>query len=505
MADGGSYLLLKGISKAFPGVVALSNVTMSANRGEIVGLVGKNGAGKSTLMNVLGGIVKADSGDIFIDGRKVSIETPRDAERAGIAFIHQELNVFHSLTVAENVFIDKFTTKKSKLIDFADINQRTSELLAKFGLDVDPTVKVRDLTIGQKQVVEIARALAKDANIIIFDEATSSLSESERNELFKTVRGLKQQGICIIYISHFLDEIFEICDRVVVLRDGETVGEEQVNPIDRAWIERKMIGDAITVETPVGHRNRGKEVLRVKGLTRPGVFQNVSFTIHQGEIVGLAGLMGSGRTEVARAIFGLDPITRGEIWVNGKQVISMTPRKAMRLGLGFVTENRKEEGLLLDKSIRENISLPNLRAVARRLGLIDGTKESAQSQEMVQSLSIVAKSVEQNARSLSGGNQQKVVVAKWLLRKPDCYILDEPTRGIDVGAKEEIYRLMNRLAEQGAAILMISSEIPELLRMADRIYVMYKGSIVAEIPRGEATSELIIRYATGGGVDDSIA
>lgn len=488
---------MHGITKAFPGVVALKNVDLEVRRGEIHALVGENGAGKSTLMNVLGGVIQADSGEILIDGQQVSIPNPQAAQKAGISFIHQELALFPGMSVAANLFIESFPHRYG-FLGWKNIVAETKKILHRIGLSVPPLTKVRSLRMGERQMVEIARALLRETKILVLDEPTSSLSERETKVLFGLMRELAAQGVSIVYISHRLDEIFQVCDRATVLRDGQKVKTVDIKDTDKNELIRLIVGRELHEQFPKNNVPSEEILLSVEGLTRSGVFEDVTFHVKSGEIVGLTGLMGSGRTEVARALFGVDRIERGTIRLRGRAVAIRTPEDAIRRGFGFVTENRRDEGLVVTKPVRTNVVLANLRKFARGGFWVNGAAQEQAAQRQIANLRIATPDSRRLVQYLSGGNQQKVVLGKWLETEPSVFILDEPTRGVDVGAKAEIHEIMSDLASRGAAILMISSELPEVLGMSDRVLVMRNGRVVAELDRQEATQERILALATGG-------
>jgi len=489
------YLRMIDIAKSFPGVQALKGVNLDAFAGQALGLVGANGAGKSTLMNVLGGVVRADVGHIEILGKTVEINGPLGAALLGIAFIHQELALMPTLSVVENVFISSFTTKGG-LIDFRVAEERCAEALARLGCDVNPRTKVRDLAAGERQLVEIARALLVNARIIIFDEPTSSLTQKEQKHLFAVIESLKKEGVAIIYITHFLDEIFDICERVEVLRDGQTVGGGFCEELTRDGLIRLMIGDTISHYFRERKAQIGEPVLEVEGLRREGILEDINFTLHKGEILGLWGLMGSGRTELARCLTGLDPISSGSIKVRTNGALEEISPQDARRWLGLITESRRDDGLLLPMSVTENLSLANLRALLSRIWpFVDSGRERSLGQQFVDVLHIKTPRLEQPVELLSGGNQQKVVLGRWLQRNPAIYIMDEPTRGLDVGAKAEIHKIIADLADESKAILLISSEIEEMMGLSDRYLVLNRGRIVAQYPAGAGKEELMAAAA----------
>jgi ABC-type sugar transport system ATPase subunit len=491
------YLQMTGIRKSFPGVQALKEVDVEAYAGEALGLVGANGAGKSTLMNVLGGVVEEDGGAIRIGGQTVDIRSPLEASHHGIAFIHQELALMPTMTVAENIYITSFIKKAGPFLDFTTMEANCTQALQRLGSDISPHAKIRDLAAGERQLVEIARALVADAHIIIFDEPTSSLTSREKENLFRVIGTLKEQGVTIIYITHFLDEIFDVCERVTVLRDGETAGNGLCSQTTHEQIVGWMIGETVGHYFRERMSQRGEPVFQVERLSQRGVLEDISFTLHAGEVLGLWGLMGSGRTELSRALVGLDPIDSGTLQIRADGSLkNVSPREA-RNWIGSITENRREDGLLLDSPLKENISLANLRALISNIWpLIDFNAERSLAQESVDHLQIKTSGLEQLAATLSGGNQQKVVIARWLQRNPFIYIMDEPTRGLDVGAKAEIHSIIADLVEQGVAILLISSEIEEMMGLSDRYLVLSRGHIVAEYD-ATATKENLMAAAAG--------
>lgn len=493
------FLEMRNISKSFPGVQALKNVTFRVKKGEIHGLVGENGAGKSTLMNILGGVLQPDSGEIFIDGQRVVIRNPHEAQLLGIAFIHQEPTLFPFLSIARNIFISNLPTNGRGRIDFATLYERSQELLRLVGLDKDPRTLVKDLTLAEKQMVEIAKALSFESKIFVLDEPTSPLTDKEVKDLFRIMRDLKARGETIIYISHRLNEIFEICDTVTVMRDGEIIDTMPVSQTSRLELIRKMVGRELSMMFPERKNSKkGKVVLEVQNLTKEPYFRNVSFSLREGEILGIFGLVGAGRSEVARTIVGDYKRDGGRIFLDGKEVFFAHPKEAIAHGVGFLTEDRRGEGLAPEMELYKNISMAMFWHKLRDGIRLDLKREREIAEEYVKELRIVTPTIYQLAKNLSGGNQQKVVVAKWLCTSPRVLIVDEPTRGIDVGAKAEIYHIVASLADQGMGIIFISSEIEEILGISDRILVMYEGEVTAEILREEATQESIMYYATGG-------
>lgn len=494
-----TLLELRSITKTYPGVKALRGVSLSIKKGEVVGLIGENGAGKSTLMKILGGVVTPSSGQVVIDGAPKPALTVKDAAQVGIAFVHQELNLFENLDVAANVFIGREPRKGGilNLIDNAALHDRVRPLLMRLGVDFLPDDPVDELSIAQRQMVEIAKALSMDARIIIMDEPTSSLTLTETDNLLRVIADLKAAGVSIIYISHRLSEVQQCADRVVVLRDGRQVGELPKAEITHAAMVRLMIGrdlKSIYIPPKRGARFGGLELHDLVTSAFPE--QNVSLTVRRGEILGLAGLVGAGRTSLAQTIFGVQPALRGSIFMDGTRVSITTPREAIARGIYLAPEDRKKSGLLLDMSVAENISLPDLKSFASGM-LINRSREENVAKEQCRSLAIKTPSIETDVVTLSGGNQQKVVLAKWLSMRPSLIIFDEPTRGIDVGAKSEIYALMRNLADAGVAILMISSDMEEVIGVSDRIAVMHEGRISGFLDRPQFSEHNVLTLAVG--------
>ncbi|UPG85766.1 sugar ABC transporter ATP-binding protein [Luteibacter aegosomatis] len=482
------------IHKAFGPVKVLEGVDFELLPGEVHALMGENGAGKSTLMKILTGIYAPDSGDIEVDGKAASIASPADAEKHGIAIIHQELNLIPSLSVADNLFLGR-EVHRFGLLDRKAMDRRAKEWLARVGMEkLDPGTLVERLSVGRQQMVEIARALGQNARVLIMDEPTAALTESETATLFQLIRELRGQGTGIVYVSHRMEEIFALCDRISVLRDGQFVGTRDVPGLAFDEVVKMMVGRTLDARFPSRTPNIGSVRLKVEHVTG-GMVKDVSFDLHAGEVLGVAGLLGAGRTELARLLFGLDKIDSGTVTLEGSVVTPTSPNEAIHAGFGFVTEDRKAQGLVLDLSLRENVSLPRVPA---RGGLVDRPAEKKQTRGLIDALKIRTRDMELDVRALSGGNQQKVVLAKWLALKPRVLILDEPTRGVDVGGKAEIYHIINQLAEQGVAILMISSELPEVLAMSDRILVMHEGRATALLDAHGATQETVMTAATGG-------
>ena len=493
---GDLILSMKGITKSFSGVAALKNAALDLKAGEVVALMGENGAGKSTLMKILTGIYSKDSGEIKYMGQEVCFKGPAESEEAGISIVHQELNMMNDLTVAQNLFIGR-EEMNGFLIDDKKMNEKASELFKVLKIDINPAEKIGNLTVGKQQMVEIAKAISSKAKVIIFDEPTAALTDSEIEELFKVIRDLKKQGTGMVYISHRMDEINVISDRVIVMRDGEYVGTLITKECSKDDIIKLMVGRTILGE-PKTASNVAKDapvVLKCEKLNRGKAVKDVSFELRKGEILGFSGLMGAGRTEVARLIFGADKKDSGKIFINGKEVTINTPEDAVAHGIGYLSEDRKRFGLIVDKSVEENTVISSLNDFVKGI-FIDKAKSKEVSERYVESLKTKTPSVSQLVKKLSGGNQQKVVIAKWLVRNSDILILDEPTRGIDVGAKSEIYALMESLAKEGKSIIMISSELPEVLRMSDRVIVMCEGRITGTLDIAEANQEVIMESAT---------
>jgi len=489
---------MEGIYKSFPGVQALSDCKFELCSGEVHALVGENGAGKSTMMKILGGIYDKDLGHIYLDGKEVNITSPHMAQELGISIIHQELNLMPHLTVAQNIFIGREPRSKFPFaLDDKLANQQTERILNMLNLQLSPTMKVADLTVAKQQMVEIAKALSFNAKILVMDEPTAALTETEIEELFHIIKQLREKGVGVVHISHRLEELKQISDRVTVMRDGKYIDTLQTNEATIDKIISLMVGRVIFETAPELPEVPSKEVvLEVRNLNRGKVLRDINFSLMKGEILGFAGLMGAGRTEVARAIFGADEYDSGEIYIKGKRVHIKSPGDAVTCGVGYLSEDRKRYGLALGMDVKENIVLSAMKKFLNRFGWMDFKKASARGQEMIKALNIKTPSLEQKVKFLSGGNQQKVVIGKWLTANTDILIFDEPTRGIDVGAKSEIYKLLNDLARQGKAIIMISSELPEILRMSHRVVVMCEGRVTGILNAGEASQENIMKYAT---------
>lgn len=490
------YLLsMAGVSKQFPGVRALDNVRLQVKKGAVHGLMGENGAGKSTLMKCLVGIYLPDSGEIVFKNEKITVPNTHYALSRGISMIHQELNPIPHMTVAENIFLGREKRTWYGLVDMKELNQRAKDLLGRLGIRLDPKRKMVGLSIANTQLVEIAKAVSYDSDLIVMDEPTSALTEAEVETLFRTIRSLREEGRSIIYITHKMDEVFEITDEVTVLRDGKYISTDPTGSLTREELIHKMVGRELT---HMFHKERaeiGETVLEVRGLSGRK-FRNVSFEVRRGEIFGVAGLMGAGRTELLEAVFGVTRPVSGEVFVNGIKAEIKSPADAIRLGLAFLTEDRKLSGLYMSANVRDNMAIANMNQYLKGI-FIDSRRIATDCEKMRDRLQIKTPSLTQIINCLSGGNQQKVLISRWLLTEPGILILDEPTRGIDIGAKAEVHRLMSELTRQGKAIIMISSELPEILGMSDRIMVMHEGDKIGELSREEATQEKILHLATG--------
>ncbi|RFA23510.1 sugar ABC transporter ATP-binding protein [Subtercola boreus] len=494
-APGESVLSLVGAAKSFGPVVALADGTIDIRPGEIHALVGENGAGKSTLVKILAGVHQPDSGDFRVAGELVSFKSPAESKAVGVSVIYQEPTLFPDLTVAENIFIGRQPKGRSGLISRREMRRQARELFARLGVPIDPDRVAEGLSIADQQIIEIAKAISLDAKVLVMDEPTAALSGVEVERLFGVARGLRDKGAGILFISHRFDEVFDLTDRITVMRDGRYISTHDTHTVTIDEIVREMVGRELGALFPKVEAPIGDTVLKVSGLARAGVFSNITFDVKAGEIVALSGLVGAGRTEVARAIFGIDPYDRGTVTLSGRTLAGHSPQAAIAAGIGMVPEDRRKQGLVMDLSVAKNATL-TLRKKLARFGLISGKRERAAAEEWSKVLQVKTGSQDYAVSTLSGGNQQKVVIAKWLATEPKLLIVDEPTRGIDVGTKSEVHRLISDLAGRGIAILMISSELPEVLGMADRVLVMHEGRITAELPRSEATAERIMLAAT---------
>lgn len=491
-----TIISMKNIRKEFSGVPVLKNVDFNIYDGKIMALIGENGAGKSTLMKILTGVYSKTSGEIYLEGKEVNFTSTKDSQDNRIAIIHQELNLIQHLSIGENIFLGREPISKGRNIKWSQLYEESQKWLDKLGLKEDPRELVKNISVGKQQLVEIAKALSLKAKVLIMDEPTGALTVSETEKLFSVIKELKEQGHSIVYISHRLKEIFELCDDVTVLRDGELIGEKTVDELDEDKIIEMMVGRKLSEQYPRITCDSGEVVLEVRDLTNHFV-KDVTFDLRQGEILGIAGLMGAGRTELARTLYGIYPKDKGKIILNKKELRLKEPTDALKQGIAYVSEDRKSNGIVLGLSVRENITLASLKAYSGKLGNISKKKEEEATQSYIKSMSIKTSNSTQLIKYLSGGNQQKVSIAKNLDANPKILILDEPTRGVDVGAKKEIYELINKFKQEGMSILMISSEIPEILGMSDRIMVMHEGKVMGTLNRDEATQERIMSLAVG--------
>lgn len=498
MEEKKPLLSMINISKVFPGVKALDDVQIDAYSGEVLALLGENGAGKSTLMKILSGVYKKDKGKIFIKGEEINIHGIKDAERLGISIIHQELSLLPNLPVYENIFLgnEKFSAFTRRL-DKNEMKNKSDKLLKEIGCNIDVRAIVKDLNVGEMQIIEIIKAVSKNSQIIVMDEPTTALTDVETEKLFEIIEKLKKQGIAVIYISHRMDEIFKICDRVTVLRDGKYIGHATVREVTKDDLISMMVGRKLEEQFPYVKINKKETLLKVDNLCWKDKIKNVSFEAKEGEILGIAGLMGSGRTEVAKLIFGEYKKTSGEIYISGKNVSIESPKDAIENGVAYLSEDRKKEGLILNMSVAQNMTLCNLNKYENTFKRLSKKQELGEVNKYIDKLSIKTPGPHQLIRNLSGGNQQKVIIAKWVMISPNVLIIDEPTRGIDVGAKKEIYDVLNELKNNGKAIIMISSDMPEILGISDRILVMHEGKISGELSREESTQEAVMKYAIG--------
>lgn len=490
------YLLeAVGVTKVFPGTVALNKVNLKVKRGEIHALCGENGAGKSTLMNIIGGLIPPTEGKIIFEGKEVTLNNPREAQEIGIGFVHQELSLCEHLTVAENIFIGRLP-RKGDVIDFHKLYEDADAILAKFGAGFSSRTIVSNLNVSEKQIIEISKAVSLNCKFLILDEPTSSLTDRETEKLFSITRDLKARGIGILYISHRMPEIFALCDRVTIFRDGNYITEFDIKDIIVDDIINAMVGRKIETMYPPKTTFIGEEILKAEHLTRKGVFNDISFTLRKGEILGFAGLVGAGRSEVMRSMCGIDPLTSGDIFINGKKMNFKCYKDSINAGMSYITEDRKLQGLFLEMSIKNNISSANLQGISKGI-FVDEKKESSLAMEYVNKLSIKISSVDSPINSLSGGNQQKVMLGKWLSIKPKIIIMDEPTRGIDVGAKAEIHKFLRQLSNEGVGVIIVSSELPEVMGVCDKIVVLHEGQMRGCLSSDEFSEELIMKYASG--------
>lgn len=494
MDQTNTILELREITKKYPGVVALDGVSLSFQKGEVHAIAGENGAGKSTFIKVITGAIQPTSGEIYFEGKRIENNSPQAALEMGITAIYQELNLLKYLTVAENIFYNRYTLKNG-LIDFKTLEQKAQAVLDRLGVRIDPKALVKDLSVGYQQLVEIAKSLSRDVKVIIMDEPSAPLTNNELKYLFDIVKKLRDEGTAIIYISHRLEEIFDICDKVSVFRDGQYIKTMNVADTNKEELIRLMVNRELTDSFPAFHAERKEKVLEVKNLNTE-LLKDISFSAYRGERLGFAGLVGAGRTETARAIYGADTIKSGEIYMHGKKVKINSPEDAIRSGIVLIPEDRKQQGAFLHLSIKDNIIFSYAPTISNVFGMINRKKMKEVCDDQIEALSIKTPSAEQLVKNLSGGNQQKVILAKWLLMQCDVIIFDEPTRGIDVGAKQEIYQLMNQLAKEGKVIIIISSELPELIGMSDRVLVMAEGKITGEVTAADVTQEEILRYAS---------
>jgi ABC-type sugar transport system ATPase subunit len=490
-------LEMNGVNKRFPGVYALKGVDFELESGEVHALLGENGAGKSTLMKILGGIYSIDEGNIFIEGNAVKVNDVKDAQKYGISIIHQEIVLVPYLSIAENIYLGREPLTKTGFIDKKTMYENAQKFLCDFDLELTARTPINKLTVAQQQMIEIIKAVSFNSKIIVMDEPTSSLTEKEVDFLFKTIRNLKEQGVGIVYISHRMNELFEITDRITVMRDGSYIGTVKTKDTTNEKLISMMVGRELTSYYVRDFSSTGECVLKVSNLTKKGVLENANFELMKGEILGFSGLVGAGRSELMKCIFGLDAFEYGEIFVNGKKIKIKNPNDAIKNGISYVTENRKEEGLFLIQSVQYNITIKILHEFIKFFR-VDSKYENNETTNYIKDLSIKTPSHNEVVKNLSGGNQQKVLISRWLATKPRVLILDEPTRGVDVGAKAEIYSIMNRLVKEGVSIIMISSELPEVINMSDRVAVMYKGKIQTILNKDRFSQETIMHYATGG-------
>ncbi|MBR5306531.1 MAG: sugar ABC transporter ATP-binding protein [Oscillospiraceae bacterium] len=488
---------MRGINKSFGSNQVLKDAGFLLKDGEVHALMGENGAGKSTLMKILTGVYTKDAGTVLVDGVEVNYKNPQEAEKAGIVFIYQEINSLFDLTVEENLFMGKEITKGFGICDKKAMRAKAQEVMDRLGVSIPIDAVMGDLSVGQQQMVEICKALMVDAKVLIMDEPTAALTQSETEVLFEVMKGLVEKGVSIVYISHRMEEIFELCDRITILRDGSYIGTEYIKDITMDDVVKMMIGREIGERFPQRDVTLGEEVIRVENLSHPRYFKDVNFSVRAGEVLGVSGLMGAGRTEVMHAIFGNMPEATGKIFIDGKEVSITNPREAIAAGIGFITEDRKTEGLLLEKPISDNIEVANLKKVSIR-NILNPKKQVELVKKGIEEFRIKCFGPQHECHNLSGGNQQKVVLAKWIYTEPKILILDEPTRGVDIGAKKEIYSVINDLATKGVAVILVSSELPEVLGMSDRIMVVHEGHVTGIIDAATADQEKVMTLATGG-------
>lgn len=499
MTTSSPILEMKNISKSFPGVKALENVSLKAYGGKVLALLGENGAGKSTLMKILSGVYTKDSGQILVEGTEVDITGIKMAEKLGITIIHQELSVLPNLTVAQNIFLgnERFNAF-TRRINKSNLRAMSLRFLEQIGSKIDPDTYVKDITVGEMQMIEIAKALTKNSKIIIMDEPTTALTEVETSSLFTVIKKLKEKGLAVIYISHRMNEIFETCDDITVLRDGKLVGNAVVKNVTKDELITMMVGRKLEEQYPYREEETTKTILKAENISFSNWVKDASFEVKAGEILGIAGLMGAGRTELAKTIFGEYKKDSGEIYVDGERVSINSPADAIKHGICYLSEDRKKEGLVLKMSVAQNMTLANLHNYQKGLKWINKEAASKDVDNYIKKLSIKTPNAHQLIKNLSGGNQQKVILAKWLMLSPKVLIVDEPTKGIDVGAKKEIYEVLNELKRIGKAVVLISSDLPEVIGVSDRVIVMHEGKITGELPRAEANQENIMKYAIGG-------
>ena len=488
---------MKGIDKSFGTNQVLKGAGFVLKDGEVHALMGENGAGKSTLMKILTGVYTRDAGTVIVDGEEVVYKSPQEAEKAGIVFIYQEINSLFDMTVEENLFMGKEITKGFGIVDKKAMRVKAQEIMDKMGVKIPVDAVMSDLSVGQQQMVEICKALMVDAKVIIMDEPTAALTQSETEGLFKVIESLRKKGVSIVYISHRMEEIFELCDRITILRDGTYIDTKYIKDITMDDVVQMMIGREIGERFPKRDVKIGDEVLKVEGLTKNKVFKDVNFSVRAGEVLGVSGLMGAGRTEIMQSIFGNLSRESGKIFIEGKEVTIKNPRQAIAAGIGFVTEDRKTEGLLLEKSIAENIEIANLKKVSNK-GVLNKKKQEEIVKQGIEEFRVKCFGPWHECTNLSGGNQQKVVLAKWIYTDPKILILDEPTRGVDIGAKKEIYDVINQMAAKGVAVIMVSSELPEVLGMSDRVMVVHEGKVTGIIDAADADQAKVMTLATGG-------